>query len=108
MALDFTKIYWHQFSNDSKDNIDVAGSVIVEPNEFLTLSSGFLSTDREYYYELNSIFDINDKLYGLFFWGSIGIHLYNFDFNFALATSHFSSEEWRKQSIGKFSLGYHL
>lgn len=40
--------------------------------------------------------------------GGVNYKIQNFDLDFAFVTSTSLSGEWRKQKIGRISIGYHL
>jgi len=107
MTLEVCDIYWHQLSEESLNSFDISGSLLGHLTENLSISAGLLSTERRYDKQSDYYSTINDNLDGLFMLAGVNLRYGAFDFDLALVTAVVYGE-WRKQNIGKFSLGYSM
>ena len=103
-----TQVYWSQLSENSKNSIDISGSIVSDMTRQISLCTGFLSTERRYDEETDLLFHTNDNLYSLFLLGGLKARLGHFDIDFAYVSSTFLSGDWRQQKIGKVIVGYYF
>jgi len=104
-SVDFAKVYWRQHSDNLSNYLDISGGVISNVTKQLSLSLSVLSTG----YHSDSYFeDLNRNLYSLFLLGGLNLRFQHFDIDLAYVTSTKYSGDWRKQKIGKISLGFYL
>ena len=98
-------LLWNQNSNIFDNQLEFAASAVYSINENFSPSLGFYYTDRNF---KENFFDINSEMNAFFIIAGLNAN-YNFiDVDFAIADSHLLSGEFRKQTILKFTLGFHL
>jgi hypothetical protein len=107
MTVEVASIYWHRLSDQSLNSMDISGSLVGHLSERLSLSTGALYTSRKYETKGDIYSTINDNLNALFILAGGNLRFGSLDFDIALATA-ISHGEWRKQNIGKISMGYYL
>jgi len=101
----FNFVFWSSGSNNARDQLEFAASTVYSINENFSPSLGFYYTDRNFEEDL---FDINSEMNAFFIIAGLNVN-YNFiEFDFAFADSHLLSGDFRKQTIVKFTLGFHL
>lgn len=103
--MNFTKVYWHQQSDDLSNYTDISGGVISNITKQISLSLCVLSTG---YQSDTYQKEINSNLYSAFLLGGLKLRFQHFDIDLAYVTSTKYSGEWRKQKIGKIALGFYL
>ncbi|MBT3635251.1 MAG: hypothetical protein HOF29_13060 [Candidatus Marinimicrobia bacterium] len=105
LTFDFTNVYWSQLSSNNNDYIDVSGTLLFQPINFLSFSVGILSTGRAY---KTDYLDLNSKLHGVYLFTGLGIDVQSFNIGLSYAFSSFDSGDYRDQKIGKIQIGYTL
>jgi long-subunit fatty acid transport protein len=105
ISLDLTNVYWHQRSDDLYNFADISGSIRTNITKQISFSLGFLSTgyNSDLYY-----FDLNSNLRGFYLLGGLNLRLRHYDIDLAFAKNTESSGDWRKQKIGKITIGFYL
>jgi long-subunit fatty acid transport protein len=106
--LDISYIFWQQYSENYKNNVDISSSLLFSLENDMIFSVGFLMTDRDYSNDIDLAFDTNSNLNGLFFMLGLKKEFGNLDMDFAITSSYLGSGDWREQLIGKFGIGYYL
>jgi len=106
ITLDLTNVYWKQLSSTSKNFVDVSGGIIQKIGDQLSLSLSFLSTGRHFNNENYFQSELNKNLKGFFLLGGVNLKIHSLDIDLAYAASAFNTGDWRKQKLGKISLGY--
>lgn len=98
-------VFWSSGSNNVHDQLEFAASAVYLINENFSPSLGFYITDRNF---KEDILDINSEMNAFFIIAGLNAN-YNFcDIDLAIADSHLLSGDFRKQTIVKFTLGFHL
>jgi long-subunit fatty acid transport protein len=105
MTLEAAGIYWHQWDDRAVNSVEISGGLLGHITRHFSLSMSLLSTDRKY--KDNTASYIYESQEALFLLAGVNVHLESVDFDVALAKT-VAYDKWRKQSIAKFSLGYHL
>ena len=98
-------IFWHRDNNILKDQIEFSASTIYKINEMFSPAFGFYYTDNKYE---NGFFDFNNKFNSIFLIAGLNINYNIFSADLAIADSHLFSGDFRKQTIGKLSIGVSL
>ena len=98
-------IFWKNINNSNPDEFEYAGSVVYTFNDNLSSSLGFFST-RKKYNSINKYFNTDKNLQAFFLILGSSLNIDNIQIDFSLADSHAFSGDWRKQTIGKLSIGY--
>lgn len=106
LLANLTSIFWETENNFLKDQIEFSMSAVYNINEMFTPSLGFYITDCEYTDYFYS--RLNEGLNALFITAGLKFNYDNFSADFAIADSHLFSGDYRKQTIGKLSLGIKL
>ena len=104
-SINLEKVCWHQQSDALTNYINISGGVISNITKQLSLSLAFLSTG---YHSETYQKEINNNLYSLLLLGGLNLKFQHFDIDFAYVTSTKYSGDWRKQKIGKITLGFYL
>lgn len=99
-------VFWSSGSiNNFHNQLEFAASAVYSVNENFSPSLGFYYTDRNLE---KDFFGINSEMNAFFIIAGLNAN-YNFiEFDFAFADSHLLSGDFRKQTIVKFTLGFHL
>jgi hypothetical protein len=105
ILFDAVQVYWNQVGDAYRNHVDLSGSLVYGIRGRLSLSAGFLSTDRR---QQENFFEINGKLHGFFLLGGLNLKLRNCSVEFAYAAAAARSGEWRRQKIGKICMGFLL
>jgi hypothetical protein len=105
ISVNLDKVYWRQQSDDLLNYYDISSSIIGKMTKQISLSLAVLSTG---YHSKSYQKQINNNLYGLYLLGGLNIRLLYFDVDLAYVTSTRYSGDWRKQKIGKITIGFYL
>lgn len=101
-----TAIFWKTETNNLKDQIEFAVSTVYKINEIFTPSIGFYYSD--YKYENKYYSSLNSELSTFFITAGLRLNIQNYYADLAIADSHLFSGDYRKQTIGKLSVGVQL
>ena len=101
--LNLTTIFWKTETNSLKDQIEFSASAVYNINEMFTPSIGFYFTD--YKYEETYFSQLNSELNAFFVTAGLKFNYNIFSADLAIADSHLFSGDFRKQTIGKLSIG---
>lgn len=105
-TMDITNIYWNQTSENSENTIDLSGSMINNITKQLSFSLSFLSTrDR---HNLGVRISNDQDIYSFYLLGGLNYKYKNIDLDFAYATDSLFWDNWNKQNIVKFSVGFYI
>jgi hypothetical protein len=99
------EIFWNNTSENVRNQLEFSSSAAYSFNPSLTGSIGFYYTDR-YYFEDG--LRLNDNMYALFLTAGLSFNINILDVDLSLADSHLYAGDFRKQTIGKISLGVQL
>ena len=99
-------VFWSEFHEYYKDQIEISLSTAFEINEIVKASLGFYSTD----FKIESTYhsDLNSELNALFITAGLKININQFSIDLALANSHLFSGDYTRQTIIKLAVGYTL
>lgn len=106
LLANLTSVFWATETNSLKDQMEFSTSALYRINEMFTPSLGFYITDCEYTDTFYS--RLNEGLNALFMTAGLKFNYDNFSADLAIADSHLFSGDYRKQTIGKLSLGINL
>jgi long-subunit fatty acid transport protein len=98
-------VFWNDVGNNLENQLEFSGNIIYLPSSVISPSLGLYVTGRKY---KDDIFDINDKMTGIFFTAGLKINFNYFDLDLAIADGNLLSGEAYKQTIGKLGAGFHL
>ena len=107
LSGDVAYMFWEKIDRDSNNklnDIDLSGTFGCYLSKKMNLSLGIYSSVKNYKY-VDGIFSLNNMNAQYLICGLLysGRHLF---FELVLADSHLLSDEWRKQTVGKFGIGY--
>jgi len=100
-----TGVLWEADNDQVKNQLEFSASGIYRINEMFAPSFGFYYTDKNFD---EDFFDINEKMNALFLIGGLRFNYDIFSADLAIADSHLFSGDFRKQTIGKLSIGVYL
>ena len=100
-----TGLFWNTNNTQLKDQLEVSASMVFKLNENFSPAAGFYYTDKKYDPD---IFDFNNKFNAVFLIAGLKLNFNMFNADLTIADSHLLSGEFRKQTIGKISLGIKL
>ncbi len=98
-------VLWEADNDYIKNQLEFSASGIYKINEMFAPSFGFYYTDKNFD---EDFFDINDKMNALFLIGGLRFKYDIFSADLAIADSHLFGGDFRKQTIGKLSIGVSL
>ncbi len=98
-------VFWSSGSSNVKDQLEFAASAVYSINEYFSPSLGFYYTDKNF---KEDIFDRNSEMNAFFIIAGLNATYSFFDIDLAIADSHLLSGDFRKQTIGKITLGIQL
>ena len=105
LNLSLVGVFWKKNNNNQQDQIEFSVSTVYEINKMFTPAFGFYYSDKNYDQDF---FSFNDKFNALFLIAGFKFNYDNFSGDLAIADSHLFSGDYRKQTIGKLSLGINL
>lgn len=97
-----TTVFWKTSENNLKDQIEFSTGVAFKISEKFSTGIGIYYSDRNYE---EDIFRLNSKFEVLFLTTGLKYSFKFFYIDLSIADSHFFSGEFRKQTIGKLSVG---
>lgn len=97
-----TGVFWNTSKNTLKNQIEFSASCSYKFSDLLKPSIGLYFTDKNYQ---EDFFDINKKNNALFLIAGLKLSYSMLYADLAIADSHLFSGEFRKQTIGKLSVG---
>jgi hypothetical protein len=106
ISSNFTYVYWDKIGS-AENQPEISLSAIHKTSDAVSLSLGTFYTmynNQGYYISSND----RNKFNALYLTAGAVIHLRLIDLNIALADSHLTSDEWRQQTVGMISIGFHL
>jgi hypothetical protein len=98
-------VFWNNASSNFNDQLEFGASAVYSISEYFSPSLGFYYTDKNFE---EDFFDINSEMDAFFIIAGLNADFNLIDVDFAIADSHLLSGEFRKQTIIKFTLGFHL
>jgi hypothetical protein len=98
-------IFWDNIADNVKDQLEISTSAIYTFNPSTNASLGLYYTGKDY---IEDYFNINDKLYALYFLGGISFQINFLKVDLAVADSHLFSGDYWEQTIGKIGFGINL
>ncbi len=98
-------IFWDNIADNVKDQLEISTSAIYTFNPTTNASLGLYYTGNDY---IEDYFNINDKLYALYFLGGISFQINFLKVDLAVADSHLFSGDFWEQTIGKIGFGINL
>jgi hypothetical protein len=106
ISSNYSYVFWHGVgASDNRPEISLTG--LYKLSDIVSLSVG--TYIQQYNNEgINRDFQAVGKLNALYLTAGSVIHYKYIDLNIGIADSHLISGEWRKQTAGTVSLGFHL
>lgn len=95
-------IFWDNTTDNVKDQLEISTSAIYTFNSTTNASFGLYYTGKDF---VEDYFDINNKLYALYFLGGISFQINFLNVDLVVADSHLFSGDYWKQTIGKIGFG---
>lgn len=105
ILMNLTGVFWKDSENNLKDQLEYSAGAAYDINEKVSTGFGIYYSDRNYE---NDIYRMNSKFNVLFLTAGLKLNFKLFYADLTLADSHLFSGEFRKQTIGKFSIGITL
>lgn len=102
ISTNVNHVFWNTSKNNLRNQIEFSASSVYKLNELLSPSIGIHFSDKNY---KEDFFNFNKNNKVLFLILGLRISYYTFYADFAVADSHLFSGEFRKQTIGKLSIG---
>ena len=99
-------VLWKNIDSSNSNELEYAGSVVYTFNDVLSSSIGIFSTRKKYKAASDNFYNTNENLQAFFLILGTSLKIDNMLMDFSLADSHTFSGNWRKQTIGKISIGY--
>ena len=105
ISSNFTYVYWNKIGS-AQNQPEISLTAVYKTSDALSLSLGTIFT--MYNPSYNSSLYVGNKLNALYLTAGTVIHYRLIDLSIALADSHLTSDEWRRQTVGMISLNFHL
>lgn len=104
--LNLATLFWDDQIDNVKDQVEFSTSALYSFNEQFSSSLGFYVTD--YKFKESYFSQLNTELNAFFITAGLKVNLNKFSVDLAIADSHLFSGDFRKQTIGKLSIGVQL
>lgn len=98
-----TSVFWEAESNNLKNQIEISASALYKINNTFTPGLGLYYSD--YNYKEPFFKDLSNAFTAIYIIAGLRINIHNCYVDLSIADSHLLSDEFRKQTIGKLSLG---
>jgi hypothetical protein len=106
VSSNYSYVFWHGVgASANQPEISFAGLYKLSDIVSLSVGTYIMQYNNE---GINRDFQGYGKLNAVYLTAGTVIHFENIDLNIGLADSHLISGEWRKQTAGTVSLGFHL
>lgn len=98
-----SELLWNDISESMENQLEVSLVAAYDLLKSVKITAGVFHTDRRF---SNNVLDLNGHYDTTYLTGGIGLRLWIFDVNFAVADGRWLSSDRRQQIIGNLSLGF--